>query len=114
MKPKRTNEGEVKPNKEEGKMKKMMLIEGYDGELYRIKPAHGTIQQWRDGKCWHFACANQILYVHLSTSGLATHGYCPHLRPTWLYQQDPRGMWYMLVKGKMEEVKRPKESVAKK
>lgn len=89
------------------KKRSVSFISGYDNKTYTVmNPEHGTVAEWKRGVCWSAWCGNPIFYVHISNSGKATHGYCPHVRE--LYQFWPRGTWFMLQGGKLVKVRSPK------
>lgn len=83
----------------------------WDGSFYEIKPAHGTIGDWKRGKCWSVACMNGCYIVNISAKGLWKLGYCwdtyelMRCRNSQGGGYHPRGKWFLAEKGKLKELK---------
>jgi len=92
----------------------MKWVSKFDGGEYNIKPAHGTIEQWKEGRCWSVYCANPIIYVNISEAGNWVFGYCHgdynFYKYQSLYQNNRRnGTWYLAIKNKAGEPTLTKE-----
>ena len=83
----------------------------WDGSEFDIRPAHGTVRQWKEGRCWNFACRNGILYVNISPRGYWKLGYCsPDYELMKCQNREgngyhARGKWYAAVGGKLKGVR---------
>ncbi len=83
------------------------VISPIDGKPVTVRPASGTTQHFKKGKCWSVFCNNPIWFVRISKSGIAHTGYCNGCTRAHIYENvvkdfPTRGVWHLVWRRKLE------------
>ena len=61
---------------------KQFLLTSFNGKWQLPIVVKSDKKHWASRRCWYVHCSNEIMVVHISEHGNATHGYC-----WWCYRQ---------------------------